>query len=155
MTVSDIMKELDFTILDICDDYLSKIMSIIFANINNYNPEEDNWADITEAIENSVYECLVEVFITVSKTISEVYKDAKEFEVKDVFNLCYSVDGKNITDRIKEYLDKIHNDLAQSKAEIDIKSEAISKFDRLLTTEASNVETAVKKIESLKVLISS
>lgn len=145
MTVSAIMKELNFTILDICDDYLKEIISITFSSINSYHAEDDDWVDPQEKIEELVYDCLTEVYITVSKTISETYKDAKKFEIEDVFKLCYSVDGKDITDRIKEYLDEAHNLLQQGQPTLDVKSRIISKFDMLLTTEASNVETAIKE----------
>lgn len=145
MTISDIMKELDFTILDICDDYLKEIISMVFGSINSYHPEDDNWMDPQEKIEELVYDCLTEVFITTSKTISESYKDAKQFKIKDVFKLCYSVDGKSITDRIKGYLDEAHKLLQQSYPIMEVKSRIISRFDTLLTTESSNVKTAIKE----------
>lgn len=145
MAISNEMKKLEKAISKICDNYLKKITSIIFVSINSYNPEEDNWIDPQEEVEELVYDCLVEVFTIVSKTISEVYEDAKDFNIEDVFNLCYSVDGKDITDRIKEYLDETHNLLRQEYSIQKVKNRAISKFDTLLTTEASNVETAVKE----------
>ena len=57
-------------------------------------------------IENLFYEFLEKVYNLVINYLNQIYKKLPDFSVENIFDLAYDIDGKKITERLKEYWDE-------------------------------------------------
>ena len=102
------MKKLKKEIDKVLDEYLSKITKVIISALKSY-PE--GWIKNYHKIEDLFYDFLVEVYKIVIKYLEKQYgkNNIPDFEIEDIFELAYDIDGKNITERLREYWDEAAN----------------------------------------------
>lgn len=118
--------------------YLNKILTEIFAAINNKEPYSK---ELLQTILDLIYECLEKIYGNTASKLDILYKDLKPFEINNLFDLTYQEDGKTIDERVKEYLQEIF----KIKDPIAAKQSISFKFYRLMRTEVSHLETIIKK----------
>ena len=145
VTISTEIKKLRKDIDKLIDKYLQKITSIILKAIKNY---PSDWNIHYKKIENLFYDFLTEIYNIVNKYLKYIYNDLPEFDVKDIFDLAYDIDGKKITDRLKEYWDEVASRIEDEETTVDVSHYLINMYDRILFTESRVVES--KLIEAKK-----
>ena len=127
----------------ICDEYLTKIYVKIKSYINNY--PNTNWDKFRKDILKLYYDCLEEVYVYVSKSLKDLFKNIEPYQIKDIMDLTYQKDGKTLKERIDEYLDKSKDKLDSNEKTDDIILYLLTRYTIILTTETRMVEEAVKK----------
>ena len=102
------MKKLRKEIDKVLDEYLQKITKVIISALKSY-PE--GWIKNYHKIEDLFYDFVVEVYKIVIKYLEKQYgkNNIPDFEIEDIFELAYDIDGKNITERLREYWDEAAN----------------------------------------------
>jgi hypothetical protein len=134
-------KEIDNSI----DKYLQKTTKVILSATKSY---PNDWDKTYDKIEELFYEFLTEVYKNVNTYLKSIYRTLPELDVKDIFDLTYDIDGKHITDRLKEYWNEAGKNLASSLDNlIGVQNYLINMYDRILFTESRVVESKVKKMK--------
>lgn len=138
------MKELRKDIDEILDEYLQKIVKIIIQAIKNY---PTGWNNYYKEIEDLFHEFLEKVYNLVINYLNQIYKDLPDFSVKDVFDLAYDIDGKKITERLREYWDEAASRIKNNYDYINVQNYLINMYDRILFTESRVVESKIKEFK--------
>ena len=145
MSVKKELKKMRDEIDKLISEYLEKITKIIIKALKTYPVD---WDKYYIEIENIFYNFLMKVYNVVNRYLKTWYKDLPDFDVKDIFDLAYDIDGKKITERLKEYWTEGSLRLEQSKnGAINIQNYLINMYDRILFTESRVVESKLKKIK--------
>ena len=140
------MKELREDIDKIIDEYLQKIVKIILQAIKNYPIDWDKYYD---KIENLFYEFLEKVYNLVINYLNQIYEELPDFSVEDIFDLAYDIDGKKITERLREYWDEAAQRINEksNNDRISVQNYLINMYDRILFTESRVVESKIKEFK--------
>lgn len=142
------MKELRKDIDKIIDKYLQEVVKIVLLAIKNYPTDWDKYYD---KIENLFYEFLEKVYNLVINYLNQIYEKLPDFSVEDIFDLAYDIDGKKITERLREYWDeaaeKIKQENNNSNNHINVQNYLINMYDRILFTESRVVESKIKEFK--------
>lgn len=139
------MKTLRKEIDNSMEKYLQKITKVILSASKSY---PKNWDKTYDEIEDLFYEFLTEVYQNVNAYLKSLYKNMPEFDVKDIFELTYDIDGKHITERLKEYWNEGFLRLnSNEKNLINVQNYLINMYDRILFTESRVVESKLKRIK--------
>lgn len=149
ITISVKIKELRKDIDEILEEYLQKIVKIIIQAIKNY---PTGWDNYYKEIEDLFYEFLEKVYNLVINYLNQIYKDLPDFSVEDVFDLAYDIDGKKITERLREYWDEAASRTEEESANnidnhINVQNYLINMYDRILFTESRVVESKIKEFK--------
>ena len=144
ITISVKIKELRKDIDEILDEYLQKIVKIIIQAIKNY---PTGWDNYYKEIEDLFYEFLEKVYNLVINYLNQIYKDLPDFSVEDVFDLAYDIDGKKITERLREYWDEAASRIKNNYDYINVQNYLINMYDRILFTESRVVESKIKEFK--------
>lgn len=118
--------------------YLNNILAKIFTAINNDKPLDD---ELYQNILDIIYQCFEEVYLNTVKELESIYKDLKDFEIDNVSELTYKEDGKTLDERVKSYLDEV----SSLNSQLTSKELISFKFYRLMRTEVSYLENAIKR----------
>ena len=135
---------LEKTINKAKDKSLREIVKLLKEVLKEYPYffDKEHWDKLVDLF----YESLKETFVITSDFIESIYDKVKEFNVKDVFELTYKADGKDIEDRLRKYWIEGYENLLNNKWDEQEALEFLIKhYDNILTTETRNVENAVKK----------
>lgn len=139
------MKELRKEVDSEIDECLQKITKVILQATKNYPTD---WDKHYRKIEDLFYEFLVEVYDMVNAYLKATYKNIPEFNIKDIFELTYDIDGKHIIERLEEYWDEGAEKLnSNDKNLVNVQNYLINMYDRILFTESRVVESKLKKIK--------
>lgn len=140
------MKKLRKEIDKVLDEYLQKITKVIISALKSY-PE--GWIKNYHKIEDLFYDFLVEVYKIVIKYLEKQYgkNNIPDFEIEDIFELAYDIDGKSITERLREYWDEAADKIKIAQDQAIIQNYLINMYDRILFTESRVVESKLKKIK--------
>ena len=140
------MKKLRKDIDKIIDEYLQKIVKIILQATKNYPID---WDKYYNEIENLFYEFLEKVYNLVINYLNQIYEELPDFSVEDIFDLAYDIDGKKITERLREYWDEAAQRINEesNNNHINVQNYLINMYDRILFTESRVVESKIKEFK--------
>ena len=140
------MKKLREDIDKIIDEYLQKIVKIILQAIKSYPID---WDKYYNEIENLFYEFLEKVYNLVINYLNQIYEELPDFSVEDIFDLAYDIDGKKITERLREYWDEAAQRINEesNNNHINVQNYLINMYDRILFTESRVVESKIKEFK--------
>ena len=133
----------------IIDKYLEKIYSKIKYAINQYENESDPhkfWEEQLKVIKDLIYECFTKIYSNTSKKLKQIFGQVKEFDVKNIKDLTFNEDGKDLDERIEFYWKQAEECLKAK--EIDnqaIKTTLLTKLARIVETDGKVVEETIKK----------
>lgn len=127
------------------DEYLQKTTKVILSATKSY---PNNWDKTYDKIEELFYEFLTKVYKNVNIHLKSIYRNLPELDIKNIFDLTYDIDGKHITERLKEYWSEAEKNLASNPDNlISVQNYLINMYDRILFTESRVVESKVKKMK--------
>lgn len=127
------------------DKYLQKTTKVILSATKSY---PNDWDKTYDKIEELFYEFLTKVYKNVNIHLKSIYRNLPELDVKNIFDLTYDIDGKHITERLKEYWGEAEKNLANNPDNlISVQNYLINMYDRILFTESRVVESKVKKMK--------
>lgn len=127
------------------DKYLQKTTKVILSATKSY---PNDWDKTYDKIEELFYEFLTKVYKNVNIHLKSIYRNLPELDVKNIFDLTYDIDGKHITERLKEYWGEAEKNLANNPDDlISVQNYLINMYDRILFTESRVVESKVKKMK--------
>ena len=139
------LKALRQTIDADIDKYLQKTTKVILSAIKSY---PNDWDKTYDKIEELFYEFLTKVYKNVNIHLKSIYRNLPELDIKNIFDLTYDIDGKHITERLKEYWGEAEKNLASNPDNlISVQNYLINMYDRILFTESRVVESKVKKMK--------
>ena len=139
------LKALRQTIDANIDEYLQKITKVILSATKSY---PNDWDKTYDKIEELFYEFLTKVYKNVNIQLKSIYRNLPELDIKNIFDLTYDIDGKHITERLKEYWSEAEKNLASNPDNlISVQNYLINMYDRILFTESRVVESKVKKMK--------
>lgn len=126
--------------LKIVDDYMEEVAKIVnqFLGI----------VDKSKEVEEIFYQELEEVYKNTSMELYNIYPEAKEYKVADLFTITYDEDGKTIEERIAEYWYDGQEEYSNAQNSLErqhIKIHTIGKYYTLMKNETAIVETCIKK----------
>ena len=121
-----------------------KIVSFILKALKEYQNNTMSWDGLYSEIEDLFYKSFEGVYKSMNIGLEDIYKQLKEFSIEDISDLTYCLDGKTLNERIKEYWDEGKKRLNNREDVNDIKSYLINKYDRILRTETSIIESKIK-----------
>ena len=133
----------------IVDDYLQKILTEIIYAINHYAEQKSPskfWDAELQKMLNQFYNCFTDIYASTSKELKDIFKDVENFQVKNIKDLTFKEDGKELDDRITDYWNQAEENLNVK----EIYNQAIkvwlyNKLANILETDAKVVEEQVKK----------
>lgn len=127
------------------DEYLQKTTKVILSATKSY---PNDWDKTYDKIEELFYEFLTKVYKNVNIHLKSIYRNLPELDIKNIFDLTYDIDGKHITERLKEYWSEAEKNLASNPDNlISVQNYLINMYDRILFTESRVVESKVKKMK--------
>lgn len=127
------------------DEYLQKTTKVILSATKSY---PNDWDKTYDKIEELFYEFLTKVYKNVNIHLKSIYRNLPELDIKNIFDLTYDIDGKHITERLKEYWGEAEKNLASNPDNlINVQNYLINMYDRILFTESRVVESKVKKMK--------
>lgn len=127
------------------DEYLQKTTKVILSATKSY---PNGWDKTYDKIEELFYEFLTKVYKNVNIHLKSIYRNLPELDIKNIFDLTYDIDGKHITERLKEYWSEAEKNLASNPDNlISVQNYLINMYDRILFTESRVVESKVKKMK--------
>lgn len=127
------------------DEYLQKTTKVILSATKSY---PNDWDKTYDKIEELFYEFLTKVYKNVNIHLKSIYRNLPELDIKNIFDLTYDIDGKHITERLKEYWGEAEKNLASNPDNlISVQNYLINMYDRILFTESRVVESKVKKMK--------
>ena len=127
------------------DEYLQKITKVILSATKSY---PNDWDKTYDKIEELFYEFLTKVYKNVNIHLKSIYRNLPELDIKNIFDLTYDIDGKHITERLKEYWSEAEKNLSSNPDNlIGVQNYLINMYDRILFTESRVVESKVKKMK--------
>lgn len=139
------LKALRQTIDADIDEYLQKTTKVILSATKSY---PNDWDKTYDKIEELFYEFLTKVYKNVNIHLKSIYRNLPELDIKNIFDLTYDIDGKHITERLKEYWGEAEKNLASNPDNlISVQNYLINMYDRILFTESRVVESKVKKMK--------
>lgn len=139
------LKALRQTIDADIDEYLQKITKVILSATKSY---PNDWNKTYDKIEELFYAFLTKVYKNVNIHLKSIYRNLPELDIKNIFDLTYDIDGKHITERLKEYWGEAEKNLASNPDNlISVQNYLINMYDRILFTESRVVESKVKKMK--------
>jgi hypothetical protein len=124
-----------------------KISKLVINSINNYTKTKNinQWEQNYKKLEDTYYKFFEKIYAAVSSSVNKIYKQPKSFNINDVFQLAYQLDGKTIEERLHEHWDRIRVTLDKElKIEAELKILALYCYERILVTEAKQIEKIVK-----------
>ena len=132
------------------EKYIQEIGVIIYKVIKKYKNTNILEEKALEEIIELVWEFLTKVYGITSYELKQIYKEVPEFSIENLQDFLYNKDGKTLEDRIEEYYYDIPKYLNKTASEVaeDVLTASESflyHIDLTMTTEAQNIETAVKK----------
>lgn len=141
LKLKDLRKNMDVII----DEYLQKMTQIILKSVRIYPID---WDNNYSQIENLFYDFLIEIYNVVNNHLKSIYKVLPDLKVEDIYNFTYDIDGKHLTQRLKEYWQEGANRLsANSDDTVNVSNYLINMYDRILFTESRVVESKLKKVK--------
>ena len=105
------LKALRQTIDAEIDEYLQKTTKVILSATKSY---PNDWDKTYDKIEELFYEFLTKVYKNVNIHLKSIYRNLPELDIKNIFDLTYDIDGKYITERLKEYWSEAEKNLANN-----------------------------------------
>ena len=93
------------------DEYLQKTTKVILSATKSY---PNDWDKTYDKIEELFYEFLTKVYKNVNIHLKSIYCNLPELDIKNIFDLTYDIDGKHITERLKEYWGEAEKNLASN-----------------------------------------
>lgn len=131
------------------EKYIEEIGVIVYKVIKKYKNTNILEVEPLEDIINLVWEFLAKVYGITSYELKQIYKEVPEFSIENLQDFLYNKDSKTLEDRIEEYYYEIPNNISIASNIADNILITAEKFlyhiDLTMTTEAQNIETAVKK----------
>lgn len=139
------LKALRQTIDADIDEYLQKTTKVILSATKSY---PNDWDKTYDKIEELFYEFLTKVYKNVNIHLKSIYRNLPELDIKNIFDLTYDIDGKHITERLKEYWGEAEKNLTSNPDNlVNVQNYLINMYDRILFTESRVVESKVKKMK--------
>lgn len=127
------------------DEYLQKTTKVILSATKSY---PNDWDKTYDKIEESFYEFLTKVYKNVNIHLKSIYRNLPELDIKNIFDLTYDIDGKHITERLKEYWSEAEKNLSSNPDNlISVQNYLINMYDRILFTESRVIESKVKQMK--------
>ncbi len=133
----------------IVDDYLEIILKEIIYAVNHYSEQKkpsEFWNSQLDKVTNSFYDCFTDIYANTSKTLKDIFKNIEKFEIKNIKDLTFNEDGKDLDERIKFYWDAGEEKLQNTQIDNQsIKTWLYNKLAKILETDAKVVEEQAKK----------
>jgi len=119
------------------------LTEIIYA-INHYAEQKSPskfWDAELQKMLNQFYNCFTDIYASTSKELKDIFKDVENFQVKNIKDLTFKEDGKELDDRITDYWNQAEENLNVK----EIYNQAIkvwlyNKLANILETDAKVVE---------------
>ena len=133
----------------IVDDYLEEILAEIIYAVNHYAEQKSPskfWDAELQKMLNQFYNCFTDIYASTSKELKNIFKDVENFQVKNIKDLTFKEDGKELDDRVTDYWNQAEENL--NIKEVDnqaVKVWLYNKLANILETDAKVVEEQVKK----------
>lgn len=133
----------------IVDNYSEKVLAGIIYAVNHYAEQKSSskfWDAELQKMLNRFYDCFTDIYANTSKELKNIFKDVENFQVKNIKDLTFKDDGKELDDRITGYWNQAEENLNAK----DVDNQAIkvwlyNKLANILETDAKVVEEQVKK----------
>lgn len=133
----------------IVDDYLKEILTEIIYAVNHYAEQKSPskfWDAELQKILNQFYNCFTDIYANTSKELKNIFKDVENFQIKNIKDLTFKEDGKELDDRVTDYWNQVEENLNVKEVYNQfIKVWLYNKLANILETDAKVVEEQVKK----------
>ena len=137
------------------DSELENIIKILFSWIAE--GEKINTKDHRTTLINLFYNSLEEIYSEINVELGKIYKKVAPFNLKNITDLTFQVDGKTLDERISKYLDDLEEKRISGDFQDDMKNFGTNMYFRLLNNEnrylfTHLMEMKIKPVASLLVI---